>query len=146
MRKVIVLAVIAMLVLLAACGGNQMKAKPLSARTPTAAAVNEAAAPAPQPTPTPAQDSGVSAADALKELQQQMKNVTISTGPKVATTGMPPAPTGVTGKDALLARTRALMTQSTGVKDVSGVTTSFPNYQDASNLPKEYQQGGQYDN
>jgi hypothetical protein len=146
MRKVIVLAVITMLVLLAACGGNQMKAKPLSARTPTAAAVNEAAAPAPTPQPTPAQDSGVSAADALKELQQQMKNVTISTGPKVATTGMPPAPTGVTGKDALLARTHDYMTQSTGVTGVTDVITTFPNYHDESNLPTEYQQGGQYDN
>lgn len=143
MRKVIALAVILMLVLLTACGGNKIQAKPLSARTPTAAAVNQAA-PAPTPAPEPAPE--VTAAEAIKELQDQIQTTPVSTGPKTGSTGLPPAPTGVTGKDALLARTKALMSQSTGVSGVSDVITDLPDYHDESNLPVEYQRGGQYDN
>jgi hypothetical protein len=143
MKKVAVFAVIAMLVLLAACGGNQMKAKPLSARTPTAAAVNQAAAPAPQPATEPAPE--VTAADAIKELQEQIQNTPVSTGPKTGSTGMPPAPTGVTGKDALLARTRALFSNSSAYGKVEADTEFGPRYDDESDLPEEYQQGGQYD-
>jgi hypothetical protein len=144
MRKVIVFAVIAMLVLLAACGGNKIAAKPLSSRTPTAAATTPEPAPsAPEPAPE------MTAAQAIKELQEQMQNTpatTTTTSPKTATTGMPPAPAGVTGKDALLARTRALYSTGSGVNGISGgVVTDFPDYRDESNLPKEYQQGGQYD-
>jgi hypothetical protein len=145
MRKAIVLAVIAMLVLLAACGGNQMKAKPLSARTPTAAAVNQAtAAPAPEANPAPAPE--VTAAEAIKELQQQIQNTPTTKSPTVVNTGIPPAPSGLTGRDAMLARMKLYMNQSVGVKGVTGVITDLPDYTDTSNLPKEYQQGGQYDN
>lgn len=132
MRKAVIFAVIVMLVLLTACGGNKIQAKPLSARTPTAAVPVEQAppaAPAPQPAPK------MTAAQAIKELQEQMANtpVTTSTGPKTATTGMPPAPQGLTGKDALLARTRALYSTGSEVPDnmlTGGVIRDLPRLND----------------
>ncbi len=142
MKKVLVLTVIAMLVLLAACGGRQMEAKPLSSRAPTAAVVSE-------PEPAPAEEgSRETAAEAIVELREQMQNMPATTttpSPKEGSTGMPPAPAGVTGKDALAARTRALFSKSTGISEAVDAVTKFPDYSKESNLPKEYQQGGQYD-
>ncbi len=135
MKKVLVLTVIAMLVLLAACGGKQMQAKPLSSRTPTAAVVSE-----PEPS-APAESSGETAAQAIIDLREQMQNVpatTKVTSPKEGSTGMPPAPEGVTGKDALAARTRALLSKSTGISEAVDVVTTFPDYSQESNLPEGY--------
>jgi len=130
MRKAVVFAVIAMLLFLAACSGNKIQAKPLSSRTPTAAAPVQ---PAPQPAPEPKHE--VTAAEAIKQLREQMQNApaTTSTGPKTATTGMPPAPEGVTGKDALLARTRALYSRGSEVPDnilTGGVIKDLPRLSD----------------
>ncbi|MEM4240150.1 MAG: hypothetical protein QXM31_02590 [Candidatus Woesearchaeota archaeon] len=127
MKKVIVLAAILMILVLTACGGNQMQAKPLSARTPTAAATSPEPAPAPTPEPAPT----MTAAQAIKELQEQMQSApaTTSTGPKTATTGLPPAPKGLTGKDALLARTHALYSTGSEVPDsmlTGGVVRDLP--------------------
>ncbi|MEM4246881.1 MAG: hypothetical protein QXR48_02490 [Candidatus Woesearchaeota archaeon] len=132
MRKGVVFAVIAMLVLLTACGGNKIQAKPLSARTPTAAVPVEQT---PSPTPASEQAPKMTAAQAIKELQEQMANTPAisSTGPKTATTGMPPAPQGLTGKDALLARTRALYSTSSEVPDnmlTGGVIRDLPRLND----------------
>ncbi len=136
MKKVLVLTVIAMLVLLAACGGKQMQAKPLSSRMPTAAAVSE-----PAPSAPAEETSGETAAQAIIDLREQMQNVpatTKVTSPKEGSTGMPPAPTGVTGKDALAARTKALFSKSTGITEAVDVVTTFPDYSKESNLPEGY--------
>ncbi len=127
MRKILVLTVIAMLVLLSACGEKQMQAKPLSSRAPTAAATTE---PAPEPTPELEPSTGKTAAEAIKELQIPPVVPTTSTV-KQATTGLPPAPEGVTGKDALAARTHSLYSQGSEVPDnmlTGGVITDLPKY------------------
>jgi hypothetical protein len=125
MRKVIVFAVIAMLVLLSACGGNQMTAKPLSSRTPSGAV----ALPAAQPEPAaPAAEPTKTAAEAIKDLKEQMANAPVSSGPKTGSTGMPPAPSGLTGKDALKARMRGLMNQTLDVDLPTNVSTEFTHY------------------
>jgi predicted small lipoprotein YifL len=137
MKKVLVLTVIAMLVLLAACGGKQMEAKPLSSRSPTAAAVSEPETAA----PSAEESSGETAAQAIVDLREQMQNVpatTTTSSPKEGSTGMPPAPAGVTGKDALAARTKALFSKSTGITEAVDVVTTFPDYSKESNLPEGY--------
>ncbi len=143
MNKAVILTVIAMLVLLTACGGKQLEAKPLSSRAPTAAVISE-----PEPAPAPEQTSIETAAQAIVRLREQMQNVqpiTKTSSLKEGNTGMPPAPAGVTGKDALAARTRALFSKSTGISEAVDAITAFPDYSKESNLPEEYQQGGQYD-
>lgn len=136
MNKVVLIA-IALLVFLAACKGGQVDATPL--KTPVAAPV-EAPAPAPETEAAPAAEasSGKTAAEALQELEQQMV-ASGATGPKQATTLYPPAPTGVTGKEALKARTRSLYSQGTGVSQITGgVITEFPDYSKSSSLPEGY--------
>ncbi len=143
MKKILVLAVIAMLVLLSACGGNKIQAKPLSSRAPTAAATT----PQPPAPAAPEPTSGKTAAEAIKELEIPPVVPKTSTV-KQATTGLPPAPTGLTGEDALKARTKALYSTGSGVPGsllTGGAITNLPNYHDESNLPEEYQRGGQYD-
>ncbi|MEM2916460.1 MAG: hypothetical protein QXT19_03840 [Candidatus Woesearchaeota archaeon] len=141
MKRVLVFTAIVMLVLLAACSGKQMEAKPLSSRAPTAAVVSE-------PAPAPEESNGKTAAQAIVELREQMQNapvITTTPSPKEGSTGMPPAPAGLTGKDALAARTRALFSKSTSISEAVDAVTKFPDYSKESNLPEEYQQGGQYD-
>ncbi len=133
MNKAGIIAVIALLVLLAACGNKQMQAQPL--KTQNTAVVESPAELQPQqsePQPTK------TAAEALKELEQR-QILPVTTGAKQGSTGMPAAPAGVTGEDALRARTRSLYSQGTGVNQITGgVVAEFPDYTKKSSLPDGY--------
>jgi hypothetical protein len=132
MRKVLVIAAIIFLVFLAACGETQ-RAKPLK-QSPTAAVV---AAPQPE---APVADAAPTktAAEAIKELQ--IEQVQTESGPKSATTGMPPAPAGLTGQDAMKARMKALYSQSQEVENIGDVDTDFGSRFD--DLPDDYGNDG----
>jgi predicted small lipoprotein YifL len=134
MRKLIVFAAIAMLVLLAACGSKQMDAKPLKS-TPTAAATVSEPEPAPEVQADEEDKSSKTAAEALAELEQQLNSAPVA-GPKQATTGLPPAPAGVTGVDALKARTRAMMRQGAPVP--GDVDSDYHQGSISDNLPAGY--------
>lgn len=135
MRKVLVVAAIILLVFLAACGETQ-RAKPLR-QSPTAAvtASPQPEAPAEETAPTK------TAAEAIKELQIEQLQTT-SSGPKTATTGLPPAPAGLTGQDAMKARMKALYSQSQPAEgfDSDEVDTDFGSrFED---LPDDYGNDG----
>jgi predicted small lipoprotein YifL len=138
MRKVMVFAAIAMLVLLAACGSKQMDAKPLKS-TPTAAVTASEPEPAPESSAPVDEDSGKTAAEALAELEQQLNSAPVA-GPKQATTGLPPAPAGVTGVDALKARTRAMMSQGAPVP--GDVDSDYHEGSISDDLPEGYDDSG----
>jgi hypothetical protein len=145
MSKVIVATVIALLVLLAACGGKQMSAKPLTSTTPTANVVHSTTpAAAPKPVTPPAK----TAAEALKELQsQQVQSVAASAVKSGTTTFYGPANATAKNKgDArklLIARTRAAFQAGQNVSiAVKATTTSgahyYTNSGSAINLPSNY--------
>jgi hypothetical protein len=138
MRKVIVFAAIAILVLLAACGSKQMDAKPLKSTTPTAAATISEPEPEQE---APAADEGTTktAAEALAELEQQLNSAPVS-GPKQGSTGLPPAPAGVTGTDALKARTKALYSQGASVP--GDVDSDYHEGSISDDLPDDYNNDG----
>ena len=129
-----VISVIALLVFLSACGTKEMDAKPLK----SPATVEQPAA-APEPSAAPAEESsGQTAAEAIKELQEQMASSPAQTGTQVKTL-YPPAPEGVTGEAALKARTRALY--STGTPTGSVVADrEFGTI--SENLPDDYNNDG----
>jgi len=145
MSKVIIATVIALLVLLAACGGKQMAAKPLTSSTPTANVVHfTTPAAAPKPVTPPAK----TAAEALKELQsQQLQSVAASAVKSGTTTFYGPANATAKNKgDArklLIARTRAAFQAGQNVSmDVKASTTIGAHFYSNSgspiNLPKDY--------
>lgn len=131
MKKVVLFAVIAMLILVAACGKTQT-ARPLNraAQVEQPSAVAEAPAEA-----TVEEGSGQTAAEALAELQKQMVADGTS-GLKTGSTGLPPAPAGVTGKDAFTARMRSLYKQSSPV--TGGVTADTRQGPISDSLPDDY--------
>jgi hypothetical protein len=140
MNKWVVFTAIALLVFLVACKGKQMEAQPL--RAPTGIPAEEPLpVVAPEPAAAPVEEgSGKTAAEAIKDLQAQLTTSAPATGGK---TLYPPAPAGVTGEEALRARTRALYSQGTGVNQITGgVVTDFPDYTKSSNLPGEYGNSG----
>lgn len=128
MKKVFALAVIAMLILLVGCK-NQMTAKPLKS-SPSA----QAATPV-QESPAVAEETGKTAAEALKELESGLPQ-TEAVGAKQATSYYPPAPAGVTGDDALKARTRALYSTSKGMSQPVEADREFGSRSD--DLPQDY--------
>jgi hypothetical protein len=136
MRNAGVITVIALLVFLSACGNRQMDAKPLRAvETPV-----EQPAAVPEPAAAPADESsGQTAAEAIKELQEQMASAPAQTGAQ-AKTLYPPAPAGVTGEEALKARTRSLYSQSTGV--TGSVTADADFGSRFEDLPDDYANDG----
>ena len=117
----IVAIVLTMLLLLAACGGSKIKAKPLSSRSPTGAAVLEpssepattSAPAAPVEESAPAEESSdVTAADAIQDLQQNIQETNLQDN---TANFYPQAPEGVEGHDALKARTKLLMQQTVDI-------------------------------
>jgi len=134
MRKAVLFAVIAMLLVLAACGNTQT-AKPLSraAQVEQPSAVAEASSEATAVVED--ESSGKTAAEALAELEQQMIEGGTS-GLKSGSTGLPPAPAGVTGKDAMRARMRSLYKQSQPV--TGGVTADTRQGSISDSLPGDY--------
>lgn len=149
MNKAMILTVIALLVLAAACGGKQMTAKPLTSKSPTGEVTGHQQYSQTKPTPTPAPAPTKTAADALKEfktqLQQPVSTVKSGTSPFFA-----PATTVAKSKaDArklLLERTRAAFKSGKGVAVPTDALTTFgPRYHTSSgsptNLPKEYTSG-----
>lgn len=132
MRKVFVIAVIALLVLLVACGKTQT-AKPL--KLPA----QEQAAPVVSEPVVEDEGTGMTAAEAIKNLQIPVPKPSTTTG-KVASTGLPPAPAGVTGVDALKARTKALY--SVGSPVTGAVTADTRTGSIADDLPSEYDNDG----
>lgn len=146
MKKIIVITVIALLILLAACGSKQMTAKPLKSPTGAVAGLQKTAQKTTTQT-TPQKATPVepqkTAAEAIKELKQGMSTSTAAAAPKKGTDLYPPAPAGVTGKDALKARTKALLTQSKTLTLDGKVDTTFgARYHTKSgsskNLPSNY--------
>ncbi len=139
MNKILIGIVIMLMVFLVACGGKQMQAKPIKA--PNGAVTTQPAPTAEQPaaTPVPTEESKT-AAEALKELQGQLASgATQTTGPKQGATGMPPAPVGLSEQEALKARTRALMSQGSGLSQpVDADTQLGARYAKDSDLPKGY--------
>jgi hypothetical protein len=116
MRKGVIFAIAITILLLVAACSSQMKAKPLTSRTtprtPNAAVVAET-----QPATEP--EEGLTAAEAIEDLRSGgMPLPTAGTGAKEGSTGLPPAPAGVTGKDALKARTKALYSQGTSAGNI----------------------------
>ena len=110
---------------------NQLEAQPMS--TPEAPAVLEAPV---QTAPQPTQEPSMTAAEALKELQQTPAPAPTA---KQASSLYPPAPGNVTGINALKVRTHALYAESQNVSTIQGgTTTSFPDYTKKSNLPPGY--------
>ncbi len=137
MNKAVVIAVIAMLVLLAACGNKQMQAKPL--KTPNGAVVGLPAEPTPTTAPEPEPAPTKTAAEALKEFEEQQLT-SGTTGAKQGSTGMPPAPTGVTGLDALKARTKSLYKTGSGIGEAVDADREFGSRFD--DLPDDYGNDG----
>jgi hypothetical protein len=134
MKKAVLFAVIAMLILVAACGKTQT-AKPLSQRPAVEQPAAVAEAPSESSVVVEDESSGKTAAEALAELEQQMIADGTS-GLKTGSTGLPPAPAGVTGKDALTARMRSLYKQSSPV--TGGVTADTRQGSISDNLPDDY--------
>lgn len=118
MRKVLIVAAIILLVFLAACSEQQMQAKPLRQSSPTAAVTAAQ-------TSTQETESTKTAAEAIQDLKAEQLAAPVVSGPKVGSTGMPPAPSGVTGLDALKARMKLLYKQSEPVDGVGAVDTGF---------------------
>jgi predicted small lipoprotein YifL len=136
MRKVLVIAVIALLVLLVACGKTQT-AKPLKLPSePVSAPAMET--PSSEPV-VEDEGTGMTAAEAIKDLQVTVPKPSTTTG-KVASTGLPPAPAGVTGVDALKARTKALYSQGSPVTGAVAADTRTGSI--ADDLPSEYDNDG----
>lgn len=139
MRAVVLFVMIALLALLTSCGGEQIDAQPL--KTPTAAVVGiqqPQPEPDPEPVPEPEENTGKTAAEALKELSDQDLG-TSSTGPKTARSLYPTVQTKGSGTDALKERTRALYKQSYGLDEaVDSDKTLGPRYVDGDNLPEGY--------
>lgn len=134
MRKVLVVAAIILLVFLAACSETQ-RAKPLK-QSPTAAVT---VAPQ-QEAAEPVQESTKTAAEALKDFKAEQLAAPVVSGPKSGSTGLPPAPAGVTGLDAMKARMKALYSQSQPAEGVSDVDTDFGSRFD--DLPDDYGNDG----
>ena len=145
MSKVIIATVIALLVLLAACGGKQMAAKPLTSTTPTANVVHSTTpAAAPKPVTPPAK----TAAEALKELQSQQVQQVASSAVKSGTTTFYVAANATAKNKAdarrlLIERTRAAFKAGQNVSTaVKATTTSGARYYTSSgsaiNLPSDY--------
>lgn len=135
MRKVFVIAVIALLLVLVACGKTQT-AKPLKLPSePVSAPAMET----PSAEPVVEEGSGMTAAEAIKDLQIPVPTPSTATG-KVATTGLPPAPAGVTGVDALKARTKALYSVGSPVTGAVAADTRTGSI--ADDLPSEYDNDG----
>lgn len=148
MNKATVLTVIALLVLLAACGGKQMTAKPLAkSSTPTGDTVIRP--PTPTATQAPAPETSMkTAAEALKELQQtQLQQAAAAVGKSGLTTfSAPPNATAKSKGEArklLLERTRSAFRTGSTVSQPTKAVTTFTSYYSRSgssiNLPKEYQ-------
>ena len=150
MNKATVLTVIALLVLLAACGGKQMAAKPLAkSSTPTGDVVHSTAPTTIVKPTTQDTSSGKTAAEALKEMQQAQLQQTAASVPKTGVTVFSaPANASIakTKGDArklLLARTRAAFKTGEALSTaVKASTASGPRYHSSSgevrNLPKDY--------
>ncbi len=131
MKKALALAMIALLIILAGCG-KQMTAKPLKTTTPSAPAAEPV-----QESPAVAEEETKTAAEALKELESgELGTAPAATGAKTGSTGMPPAPEGVTGEEALKARTRSLYSQGTGLSQPVEADRETGSISD--DLPPEY--------
>lgn len=150
-KTVIIALVLATLIMLAGCGGKQLTAKKLKLTPEINSAVTglpeePKAEPAPAPEET-TEKTQKTAAEALKELQEQIAKTPLQTKTVTqANTGLPPPPEGVTGIDALKARTKSFYKQSTKAEDVENVDAEFgPKYHTKSgeptNLPKGYGPG-----
>lgn len=146
MNKATVLTVIALLVLLAACGGKQMSAKPLAkSSTPTGDVVIHP--PTPAATQVAQETSTKTAAEALKEFQQTQLQQAAASAVKSGSTVFyaPPNATAKSKGDArklLLARTRSAFRIGKPVnqptKSVTTLTSHYSKSGSSINLPKEY--------
>ena len=149
MNKAMILTVIALLVLAAACGGKQMVAKPLTSKSPTGEVTGHQQYSQTTPTPTPAPEPTKTAAEALKELKTQIQTPTTAakggTSPFFAP-ATTVAKTKAEARQLLLQRTRAAFKSGKGVAvPIDAITTFGPRYHTSSgsptNLPKEYTSG-----
>ncbi len=133
MKKAFAITVMLLLVFLAACESKTTGKRVAIPETSAPKISGEATA-----TVTPTGETGKSAAETLKELQS---NPVPASGAKSGTF-YPPVTTDATGKEALAAKTRALMTQGTYNPDVAADSEFGAKYHDsdgdAKNLPGNY--------
>jgi len=135
-KRVFAVAVLCLLVLLVACESKTTGKRVAIPEATSKSSVTGAIASTPQ---TPTGETGKSAAEALKELQ-----ATGTTTPSGEKSGSfyPPVITDATGKDALAAKTRALMTQGTYDPKTDAIGDFGAKYHekdgDPTNLPEGY--------
>jgi hypothetical protein len=123
-KRVMVLVVISLLIMLAACGskttGKRVAIPQTSAPTgpnPTGAAVSS---------PDTTVETGITAAEALADYQSNP--IPVTTDSEKTGTFYPPITTQATGEDALKEKTRALFSQTTYIPTVEADTETGARY------------------